>query len=52
MFGMPSYLRPEFRPDMPKKIRSWNQIEEAIEKQNVLRTQDARLSRTESLNFE
>jgi hypothetical protein len=52
MFGMPSYLRPEFRPDLPKKIRTWNQIEEAIEKQNVVRTQDARLSRTESLNFE
>jgi hypothetical protein len=52
MFGVPAYIRPEFRPDMPKKLRSWSQIEEAIEKQNEARTKDMRLSRTESLNFE
>jgi hypothetical protein len=52
MFGVPSYTRPEFRPDAPKRVRAWTDIEEAIEKQNVLRTQDARLSRTEALNFE
>lgn len=52
MFGMPSYLRPEFRPDAPKRLRAWNEIEEAIEKQNALRTKDVRLSRTEALNFE
>ena len=52
MFGVPSYTRPEFRPDAPRKIRAWNQIEDAIAKQNVLRTEDARLSRTEALNFE
>jgi hypothetical protein len=52
MFGVPSYTRPEFRPDAPKKVRSWNAIEEAIEKQNTLRTKDARLTRTESINFE
>ena len=52
MFGVPSYTRPEFRPDAPKKVRSWDDIEAAIEKQNALRTKDARLSRTESLNFE
>ena len=52
MFGVPSYTRPEFRPDAPKKKRAWNEIEESIKKQNELRTQDARLSRTESLNFE
>jgi hypothetical protein len=52
MFGVPSYTRPEFRPDAPKKKRAWNEIEEAINKQNILRTEDARLSRTEALNFE
>jgi hypothetical protein len=51
MFGVPSYLRPEFRPDAPKKVRSWNEIEEAIEKQNAQRTQDARVKRTEGINF-
>ena len=52
MFAVPSYTRPEFRPDAPKRVRAWDSIEEAIDKQNALRTQDARLSRTESLNFE
>lgn len=52
MFGVPSYTRPEFRPDAPKRVRAWADIEQAIEEQNTLRTQDARLSRTESLNFE
>lgn len=52
MFGMPSYLRPEFRPDAPKKIRAWGDIESAIEKQNEARAKDARLIRTETLNFE
>ncbi|CAB4128052.1 hypothetical protein UFOVP223_23 [uncultured Caudovirales phage] len=52
MFGVPSYTRVEFRPDAPKAVRAWNDIEEAIDKQNALRTNDARLTRTESLNFE
>jgi hypothetical protein len=52
MFAVPSYTRPEFRPDAPKRVRAWNDIEDAITKQNELRTQDARLTRTESLNFE
>jgi hypothetical protein len=52
MFGMPSYTRPEFRPDAPKRVRAWSDIEQAIKEQNTLKTQDARLSRTEALNFE
>lgn len=52
MFGVPSYTRPEFRPDAPRKMRAWNEITEAIDKQNALRTEDARLTRTEALNFE
>lgn len=52
MFGVPAYTRPEFRPDAPRRVRAWSEIEQAIEEQNALRTQDARLTRTESLNFE
>lgn len=52
MFGVPSYLRPEFRPDAPKRVRAWTDIEEAVNRQNELRTKDVRLTRTEGLNFE
>jgi hypothetical protein len=52
MFAMPSYTRPEFRPDAPSRVRAWNDIEEAIERQNEVRTKDLRLTRTESLMFE
>lgn len=52
MFGVPSYTRVEFRPDAPKRLRAWDEIESAIEKQNAIRTQDARLTRTEGINFE
>jgi hypothetical protein len=51
MFGMPDYLRAEFRPDAPKKVRAWDDIVDAITKQNELRTKDARLTRTETLRF-
>ena len=52
MFGVPSYTRPEFRPDAPSRKRAWTDIEEAVKKQNTLRTNDARIRRTESINFE
>jgi hypothetical protein len=52
MFGTPAYQRVEFRPDAPKKMRSWDSIVEAVEKQNELKTKDVRLLRTEGLNFE
>lgn len=52
MFAVPSYTRPEFRPDAPKRVRAWNEIEEAIAKQNELRTKDARLQRGEGVRFE
>jgi hypothetical protein len=52
MFGVPAYQRVEFRPDAPKRVRSWDNIVEAVAKQNELRTKDARLSRTEATNFE
>lgn len=52
MFGVPSYTRTEFRPDAPKKVRAWTDIEDAIRKQNELRTQDARLGQGEGVRFE
>lgn len=52
LFGAPDYARPEFRPDAPKRVRSWDEVQEAVDKQNAIRTQDLRLTRTESLNFE
>ena len=52
MFGVPSYTRPEFRPDAPKKIRSWNEIEAAVKKQHALRTKDAGINRVEGVRFE
>jgi hypothetical protein len=45
MFSQPSYTRVEFRPDAPSRNRAWNEIEEAVKRENVVRTQDARLSR-------
>jgi hypothetical protein len=51
MFGMPDYLRAEFRPDAPKKIRAWDDIVESVKKQNEMRTKDARLTRTETFRF-
>jgi hypothetical protein len=52
MFGVPTYTRVEFRPDAPKKVRAWSEIEEAINKENQIRTQDARLNKTETIGFE
>jgi hypothetical protein len=52
MFGVPSYTRPEFRPDAPKRVRAWNEIEEAVKKQNELRTKDMRMQRGEGVRFE
>jgi hypothetical protein len=52
MFGVPSYLRAEFRPDAPKSVRAWSDIENAISKQNELMTRDKRLIRTETVRFE
>lgn len=51
MFGVPSYTRPEFRPDAPKRIRAWSDIEKAIEKQNAILTQDVRVTRKEGVTF-
>jgi hypothetical protein len=47
MFGQPSYTRVEFRPDAPSRVRAWNDIEQAIRKENIVRTQDARFNRVD-----
>lgn len=52
MFGVPSYTRPEFRPDAPRKVRAWNDIEAAVAKQTALRTRDRRLKEQEGVRFE
>lgn len=52
MFGVPSYTRAEFRPDAPRKLRAWTDIEEALAKQTALRTQDRRLTKQEGFRFE
>jgi hypothetical protein len=52
LFSVPSYTRVEFRPDAPRKVRAWSEVEATIAEQNALRTQDARLTRTEGINFE
>lgn len=52
MFGVPSYTRAEFRPDAPKQVRAWSDIEKAVAKQNALRTQDRRLAKQDGFRFE
>jgi hypothetical protein len=52
MFGVPSYIRPEFRPDAPKKVRSRDSNTEAIDRQNEARVKDLRLTRNNGVSFE
>jgi hypothetical protein len=37
----PSYLPVEFRPDAPRKVRKWNDIEEAITRVNIAKSKFA-----------
>lgn len=37
----PSYLPVEHRPDAPRKVRKWNDIEEAITKHNIAKSKFA-----------
>ena len=41
LFNDPSFLPIEWRPDAPKKVRAWNEIEASITRVNVARSQDA-----------
>ena len=39
LYGHPSYLPVESRPDAPSKVRKWSDIEAAIDKANVARSE-------------
>ena len=41
MFMNPGYLSVERRPDAPKKVRTWNQIEESIDRVNTHKSREA-----------
>ena len=41
LFSDPSFLPIEWRPDAPKQVRSWNEIEESINKINIARSKEA-----------
>lgn len=43
LFASPSYARPEFRPDAPKELRKWSDIEEeAVRQRSLLATDERR----------
>ena len=41
MFMNPGYLAVERRPDAPKQVRQWGEIEDAINRVNVAKSKDA-----------
>lgn len=41
LLANPSYLRVENRPDAPSKVRKWSEIEAAIDKANIARSEQA-----------
>ena len=41
MFMDPGYLSVERRPDAPKKVRTWDQIEESIDRVNTHKSREA-----------
>ena len=41
LLGVPSYLPVESRPDAPKKVRKWTDIENAIDKANLHKAEQA-----------
>lgn len=52
LFGLSQYLKTEHRPDVASARKSWSEIEDAVKKQNQIRTQEARQVRTETVRFE
>ena len=42
LVSSPSYLPVENRPDAPKSVRKWSDIEEAIDRVNVAKTKNAK----------
>ena len=41
LFSHPTYVKVEHRPDAPKKVRAWADIEEAVNRVNIARSKDA-----------
>lgn len=44
LFAHPQYLRPEFRPDSERGLKAWNEIEQEVEQQALLKSGDVRLA--------
>jgi hypothetical protein len=45
LFAHPAYLRVENRPDAPRKVRKWSDIEDSITRVNIARSIDAQKPR-------
>ena len=41
LFSHPSYLKVENRPDAPKKVRKWSEIEDAVTRVNIAKSEAA-----------
>lgn len=52
VFAHPSYLPVAHRPDAPKKIRTWNEVENSIKKVNIAKSLDKRLNNEDSTMWE
>ena len=42
LFTHPGYARVEHRPDAPKKVRAWSDIEESVNRVNIARSEAAK----------
>lgn len=52
VFAHPSYLPVGSRPDAPKQIRAWNEVENSIKKINIAKSLDKRLNNDDLANWE
>lgn len=41
LFSHPGYVRVEHRPDAPKKVRAWSEIEASVNRVNIARAKEA-----------
>lgn len=48
LFSHPGYVRVEHRPDAPKKVRAWSDIEESINRVNIARSEAAKAPKEQS----
>ena len=52
LYAHPRYSRPEFRPDAPKGVRRWEDIEAEIDHQQRMALEDGRLGEQQDRRFE